>query len=116
MYLFGYRTTCASVRIVRPHTASPAWDMISRMRDRRALDKPERFDGDMLLFVAMLDRQGPRPVPQAIASWEPYVGGRLESHEVNCSHYAMLQPGPLEKIGKVISAKLAMEKASARKG
>ena len=50
---------------------------------------PQRFDGDILLFVAT---QGdPKPSPEI---WRPYVGGQIKVHRVDCSHETMMDHVP----------------------
>ncbi|SDP68407.1 AMP-binding enzyme [Streptomyces sp. cf386] len=70
---------------------------------------PRTFGGDLLLFVATEDRPADLPVTEATAAWRPYVGGRIESHEIAVSHYDMLQPGPLAQIMRRVTEKLATE-------
>jgi amino acid adenylation domain-containing protein len=69
--------------------------------------EPGRFDGDLLLFVAVLDRPPSLPAGEAGDNWKPYIAGEVRSHQVNCSHYKMMQPEALSEIGRVISAELS---------
>jgi len=62
---------------------------------------PQRFHGDMLLFVAT---QGePKP---PIESWRPYADGQIKVHEIDCSHETMMSPLPAKKIGNVLAIEL----------
>jgi amino acid adenylation domain-containing protein len=63
--------------------------------------RPQRFDGDMLLFVATQDDGSP-----PTDSWKSYVGGRIAIHEVDCEHVQMMQPAPLAKISRVLASEL----------
>jgi hypothetical protein len=61
-----------------------------------------RFDGDLVFFTAAaprretwLDRNG----------WRRYASG-IANHDVACVHPAMLRPGPLERIGAPLAARL----------
>jgi thioesterase domain-containing protein len=62
---------------------------------------PKRFEGDVLLFVA-----GKSHAEPPIASWTPYVGGRIHVHEINCVHDAIMDAQPAGKIGKVLTREL----------
>jgi aspartate racemase len=62
---------------------------------------PQRFDGDILLFVAT---QGdPKPSPEI---WRPYVGGQIKVHRVDCSHETMMDHVPAAAIGRILAAEL----------
>ncbi|MFI7409572.1 amino acid adenylation domain-containing protein [Streptomyces sp. NPDC049627] len=67
---------------------------------------PRTYGGDLLLFVATEDRPEDLPVTDAAAAWRPFVGGRIESHEIAVNHYDMLQPAPLAQIVRVVTEKL----------
>ncbi|WP_051828466.1 amino acid adenylation domain-containing protein [Streptomyces bicolor] len=67
---------------------------------------PRTFGGDLLLFVATEDRPADLPTTEAVAVWQPYVGGEIESHEIAVNHYDMLQPGPLAQIMRIVAEKL----------
>jgi nonribosomal peptide synthetase DhbF len=59
---------------------------------------PQRFDGDILLFVAT---QGePKPSPEI---WRPYVGGEIKVHRIDCSHETMMDPVPAATIGRILA-------------
>jgi enterobactin synthetase component F len=62
---------------------------------------PQRFGGDILLFVATQDR-----TDQPIAAWRPYVDGRIDVHRIDCTHETMMDPLPVAKIGGVLAAEL----------
>ncbi|WP_019630457.1 amino acid adenylation domain-containing protein [Actinomadura atramentaria] len=67
-----------------------------------------RFDGDLLFFTAALN---PAELGKGAASptyrlWEPYVGGKIVNHDVQCEHKDMTQPGPIAEIGAVVDAVL----------
>jgi len=62
---------------------------------------PQRFDGDILLFVAT---QGdPKPLPEI---WRPYVGGQIKVHRVDCSHETMMDHVPAGAIGRILATEL----------
>ncbi|MFJ5266744.1 amino acid adenylation domain-containing protein [Streptomyces sp. NPDC088387] len=67
---------------------------------------PPDYPGDLLLFIATEDRPTELPVSVAVDSWRPYIGGDIDAHELATGHYKMLQPGPAEHIGRVITAAL----------
>jgi nonribosomal peptide synthetase DhbF len=62
---------------------------------------PERFKGDILLFVAANSHAEP-----PIESWKPYVEGRIRVHEIDCTHDSIMDALPAGKIGKVLATEL----------
>jgi thioesterase domain-containing protein len=62
---------------------------------------PERFKGDILLFVAANSHAEP-----PIESWKPYVDGRIRVHEIDCTHDSIMDALPAGKIGKVLATEL----------
>ncbi|MGW0537132.1 amino acid adenylation domain-containing protein [Streptomyces sp. NPDC003032] len=81
-------------------------DVIDNMGRFTPHHTPRRFRGDLLLFIAAEDRSAERPASAARESWEPFVEGDVESHEIAASHFTMLQPVPSSHIGDIVSAKL----------
>jgi nonribosomal peptide synthetase DhbF len=67
---------------------------------------PQRFRGDMLLFVA---KQGGAKPPLDI--WRPCVTGRIKVHGIDCLHEAMMDPRPARKIGSVLTSELDRQRA-----
>ncbi|GJF31178.1 hypothetical protein KNE206_38780 [Kitasatospora sp. NE20-6] len=65
---------------------------------------PGGFDGDLLLFNSTIDRDGNDAGPE---TWRPYIGGRIESHEITTRHDRMTQAGSLAQIGPVLAARIA---------
>ncbi|MBV6697676.1 non-ribosomal peptide synthase/polyketide synthase [Kitasatospora aureofaciens] len=65
---------------------------------------PGRFDGDLLLFNSTIDREADSP---DAGVWQPYIAGRIESHDVTTRHDRMTQPGSLGQIGPVLAARIA---------
>jgi amino acid adenylation domain-containing protein len=62
---------------------------------------PQRFRGDILLFVAT---QGePKPSHEI---WTPYVDGQVKVHRIDCTHETMMDPVPAAAIGRVLKAEL----------
>ncbi len=64
---------------------------------------PDHFAGDILLVVATLDKIDISPKPD---TWRPYVGGRIETREVDRKHTDLMKPGPLAEIGRILAEKL----------
>jgi thioesterase domain-containing protein len=62
---------------------------------------PQRFYGDILLFVAT---EGDAKPPSDI--WRPYVDGRIKVHRIDCAHDDMMERLPAEKIGSVLAIEL----------
>jgi nonribosomal peptide synthetase DhbF len=64
---------------------------------------PGVFRGELLHVAATLGRTAESPRVQA---WEPYVAGRIEDHDIACTHSDMTAPGPLAEIGRLLALKL----------
>ncbi|MFH8407404.1 amino acid adenylation domain-containing protein [Streptomyces sp. NPDC018019] len=67
---------------------------------------PPRFGGDLVIFVATVDRPENSQAWDATASWRPFIGGTIEPHDIATDHYSMLQPAPLAQIGRIVTEKL----------
>ena len=67
---------------------------------------PQRYRGDLLLFVAT--EGDPKPPP--IETWRPYVDGRIRVHRVDCTHETMLEPPAVGEIGGVLARELAVRR------
>jgi nonribosomal peptide synthetase DhbF len=65
---------------------------------------PQRFHGDILLFVAMETHAQP-----PIDAWRPFVGGKIKVHFVDCAHETIMDPIPAEKIGSILTAELKLQ-------
>ncbi len=64
---------------------------------------PGVFDGDLLLFNSTIDRDEDTPDAR---TWQPYIGGRIESHDITTRHDRMTQPGSLAQIGPILAARI----------
>ncbi|WP_345021213.1 amino acid adenylation domain-containing protein, partial [Actinomadura keratinilytica] len=64
---------------------------------------PAVFHGDLLLFVAALDRPDFSPAEQAPEIWAPYVRGGVVSHRVESAHRDMVKPRSMAEVGRVLS-------------
>ncbi|MCT9078844.1 amino acid adenylation domain-containing protein [Streptomyces fulvoviolaceus] len=73
--------------------------------NRRLLTEfaPAPYRGDLLIFTAARD---PDARPDRHGSWQPYVTGRVDPHDIPCTHGEMTRPGPLERIGPVLDERL----------
>jgi len=58
--------------------------------------RPDRFEGDLLLFVASSGEEPP-PSPEL---WAEHVSGRVTAQEIHCRHPEMCQPVHLTAIGR----------------
>ncbi|MCY7483275.1 amino acid adenylation domain-containing protein [Paenibacillus alvei] len=72
---------------------------------------PRRYEGDLLFFRSTIIPDWFDPIEPEM--WIPYVGGRIERHDIACRHKDLCQPGPLAEIGASILEKL--RNASSRK-
>ncbi|GAB3738563.1 hypothetical protein GCM10027598_66990 [Amycolatopsis oliviviridis] len=64
------------------------------------------FAGDILLFVATVDRPEHLPVSVAKASWKDFTSGAIEAHDIPSNHYDMVQTAALGQIGAIVAEKL----------
>ncbi|WFR74793.1 hypothetical protein P9209_06385 [Prescottella defluvii] len=64
---------------------------------------PDVFDGDLLAFPAVGDRDGARRSPQ---EWRRIVAGGIDECPVDCGHNDMIEPESLAVIGPVLAAYL----------
>jgi thioesterase domain-containing protein/acyl carrier protein len=65
--------------------------------------KPQRLDGDMLLFMSTTvpDSDAANPDP-----WKPYVGGVIETYSIVSGHDQLMQPESLDQFMPILRAKL----------
>ncbi len=70
---------------------------------------PQRFRGDMSLFVATVSEAKP-----PVDAWRRHVTGEIGVHPVDCAHDNMMDPGPAETIGKAIAAELGKQPGAAQ--
>jgi nonribosomal peptide synthetase DhbF len=70
---------------------------------------PDRFDGDILLFVAAT-----RDTEPPIDTWRAHVDGRMHVHAIDCTHDAMMDAEPAEQIGKIVAAQLDNQQTTKR--
>ncbi|WP_405754214.1 amino acid adenylation domain-containing protein [Streptomyces sp. NBC_01411] len=67
------------------------------------------FEGDLLYFHAT---QGKSAQALTGEAWRPWVTGRIESHDIACTHHAMTQAAPLAHIGRSLNRHLDAATAS----
>jgi amino acid adenylation domain-containing protein len=70
---------------------------------------PQRFHGDVVLFVAAED-----DVTPPIESWRPYVDGRIDVRSIDCLHREMMDPVPAAKIGRLLAAELDEQRTTSQ--
>ncbi len=73
--------------------------------NRRLLGEftPTTYDGDLLFFTAAQD---PDAIFDRHGSWQPYVEGRVDNHDIPCTHGEMTRPRSLDRIGPVLDSHL----------
>ncbi|MFF5369820.1 amino acid adenylation domain-containing protein [Streptomyces sp. NPDC013187] len=73
--------------------------------NRRLLGQfaPTPYRGDLLFFTAAQD---PDAVPDRYRSWQPYVEGHVDNHDIPCTHGEMTRPKSLDLIGPVLDSRL----------
>ncbi|MEV6769958.1 amino acid adenylation domain-containing protein [Nocardia sp. NPDC051030] len=67
-----------------------------------AAHKPEVFDGDLLFFTAS---GNPDPTPN-VATWSPYISGRIHDHPIPFPHNHLITPAALALIGPTVNSYL----------
>ncbi|MFC5739985.1 non-ribosomal peptide synthetase [Dyella tabacisoli] len=70
--------------------------------------QPVRIDADVLFFHAT--QKGQSDLAGVLhyqpRAWQPWVNGRLEVHDIDCHHQAMLDPLPAGQIARVLQQRL----------
>ncbi len=66
---------------------------------------PKPFRGTVLFFRSIqalewIDSADPEE------AWSPYIHGKLEQYNIDCTHLDMCQPKPLAQIGRILTEKL----------
>ncbi|MFV2198105.1 non-ribosomal peptide synthetase, partial [Nocardiopsis sp. LOL_012] len=74
---------------------------------------PGVFEGDVTFFRAELGRMDGAPDTGA---WTEHVGGEIDVHRVGATHARMADPGPIERIGGVLAARLDTTDGAAHRG
>ncbi|MCX5335940.1 amino acid adenylation domain-containing protein [Streptomyces sp. NBC_00140] len=79
--------------------------------NRRLLGEfaPVPYRGDLLLFTAAKD---PDAVADRYRSWQLYVEGRVDNHDIPCTHGEMTRPTALARIGPVLDGRLRKQTES----
>ncbi|MCM2393781.1 thioesterase domain-containing protein, partial [Streptomyces albipurpureus] len=86
--------------------AGQASQLMTAIHNNRSVGRSARlgkFDGDLLFFTAAVDNHMPATASEA---WAPYITGEVHEHKIQCDHVSMMQPAPLEEIGRRLRAKL----------
>ncbi|WP_301184563.1 non-ribosomal peptide synthetase [Streptomyces sp. NL15-2K] len=69
--------------------------------------EPDVFDGDVLLFVATHDEDGPAAkTERSVAKLQRFVTGTVEVQEIDCEHRQLLQAGPVAEVGRALQQRL----------
>jgi amino acid adenylation domain-containing protein len=61
------------------------------------------FDGNMVFFIATAGRSQSRTAKV----WTSHVTGEIEVHDIDCTHGAMTESGPLAVIGRIVADHLS---------
>ncbi|KAG0200037.1 hypothetical protein BGX28_006796, partial [Mortierella sp. GBA30] len=73
--------------------------------DKVKVFTPSIFSGDILYFRATVLRQENTATIDP-ASWSPYTLGKIEVHDVECTHMEMDKPENIGLVGEVVAAKI----------
>jgi amino acid adenylation domain-containing protein len=75
--------------------------------------QPGKFDGDVVFFrategkdTAGKDTAGKDTAFPEVTCWDPFVGGRIELHDIACGHHEMTDPRALGQIQPILTAAL----------
>jgi hypothetical protein len=75
---------------------------------------PNRYDGNLLLFMAAESESMPERKPEA---WAPYISGEIKTHSIQCRHDDMLSRNePSARIGYLLAAELDKVNSSEESG
>ncbi|WP_206109250.1 non-ribosomal peptide synthetase [Paenibacillus sp. HB172176] len=66
--------------------------------------RPGKFAGDLLFVHSTVIPDWFTPISPD--TWQPYITGSIEQHDLACRHKDLCQPGPLAEIGRILSRKL----------
>lgn len=66
--------------------------------------RPGPYKGDLLFVHSTVIPDWFTPISPD--TWQPYITGTIEQHDLACRHKDLCQPGPLSDIGRIISRKL----------
>jgi thioesterase domain-containing protein len=78
-------------------------DVIENNRRLARSLTPGVVEGDLLFFRAGVDNPMPMTGHEV---WTPHVTGGVDEHVIECDHVGMMQPEPLEHIGRVLRDRL----------
>ncbi|HJR72303.1 MAG TPA: thioesterase domain-containing protein, partial [Luteimonas sp.] len=67
---------------------------------------PAPFDGDIVFFRATVVPGA--LIPPAVATWTPYVSGRVVTHDIPADHFSMLDERFRASIGRVLSEHMSV--------
>jgi pristinamycin I synthase-3/4 len=67
---------------------------------------PRTYEGDLLLMVAKAGEGG---TSRATSAWRTYVKGAISAHQLGCAHREMLDPGPLDEIGRLVAVHFGIQ-------
>jgi enterobactin synthetase component F len=72
---------------------------------------PGKIDVDLLYFQAV-EKKGYLDgiLDRSPSAWRPFIGGRIEVHELACDHEGVLDPVPAAQIGKTLRQCFSMPK------
>uniref|UniRef100_UPI0037093D59 amino acid adenylation domain-containing protein n=1 Tax=Burkholderia arboris TaxID=488730 RepID=UPI0037093D59 len=82
--------------IVRQFQVAPA---------QASMFAPDVFDGDVVFFRATLERPEAYQ-PRDVRTWQPYVRGKIDVHDIACLHETMMSASALAAIGPIVAAAL----------
>jgi enterobactin synthetase component F len=65
--------------------------------------EPGRYEGDVTVLVASLDKVDISPTPE---TWRPYVAGEITTYHLERNHNDLMKPAALAEIGRILAAEL----------
>ncbi|WP_107440867.1 non-ribosomal peptide synthetase [Streptomyces fodineus] len=100
----------SSLASLEPHHIAAIGRVYANGRDLVHEFVPDRFDSDVTVLVASLDKVDISPTPE---TWRPYVGGDITAHYLERSHNDLMKPAALAEIGRILAAELRRIEAAA---
>ncbi|MGW6827943.1 amino acid adenylation domain-containing protein [Streptomyces massasporeus] len=100
----------SSLASLEPHHIEAIGRVYANGRDLVHEFEPGRYEGDVTVLVASLDKVDISPTPE---TWRPYVAGEITSYHLERNHNDLMKPAALAEIGRILAAELGRIDAAA---
>ncbi|WP_130798746.1 non-ribosomal peptide synthetase, partial [Streptomyces otsuchiensis] len=95
----AFRDAGSPLGALEPETIDHMVDNFAGQSRLMRRHTPSVFSGDTQFFTATVGR----PEALTLDLWAPYLTGRLDNTDIECTHAHMMQPEPREIIGSVLT-------------